>query len=370
MSEADNSSASTQHYGTPTPPPNLTDERGERRAFYLFLLFLLLLFAIATWLFFGDHDPAATTPAEVALESNETAIIHEPIQPLPLQVELDPHKVALGQLLFFDPRLSRDNSVACAACHDLSRGGTDGKVVATGIGGAQGTVNTLSVFNSAYQLAWFWDGRATTLYDQIDGPIHNPKEMGAKWEELVLKLRQVKEYQQAFQQIYPEGITEHSIKDAIVAFEQSLITPNARFDRYLRGDHNAIDADEKLGYQLFKEYGCIACHQGMNIGGNMFQIFGVAKNYFESRGNITQADLGRFNVTGLEEDRHRFRVPSLRNVALTAPYFHDGSRATLEAAVRVMAEYQLGRTITDADVALIVRFLHTLTGEYYYQGGR
>jgi len=159
MSEADNSSSSRNHYGGPTPLPNLMEERGERRAFYLFLLFLLALFTTAIWLLFGDHAPAAPRDLESAFDMDEGSDIYEPIQPLPLHVELDPHKVALGQRLFFDPRLSRDNTIACAACHDLSRGGADGKVVATGIGGAQGEINTLSVFNSAYQLAWFWDGR-------------------------------------------------------------------------------------------------------------------------------------------------------------------------------------------------------------------
>lgn len=370
MSEADNSSSRARNHNSATPPPNPVDERSERWGFFVFLLFLLVLFATAAWLILGDHSPRAESDHEPLIAEAGNSAIHEPLQPLPLHVELEPHKVALGQLLFFDPRLSRDDTIACSTCHDLSRGGADGKSVATGIGGAQGAVNTLSVFNTAYQLAWFWDGRATTLAEQIDGPIHNPKEMGSSWDVLVQKLKGIKEYQRDFNALYPDGVTEHNIKDAIVIFERSLITPNARFDRYLRGDSSALSADEKRGYQLFKEYGCVACHQGMNIGGNMFQIFGVAKNYFENRGNITRADLGRFNVTGKEEDKHRFRVPSLRNVALTSPYFHDGSRATLEQAVRVMAEYQLGRSLSDEDVMLIVAFLQTLTGEYPGQGGR
>lgn len=370
MSETDNSSSRARNYSGSTPPPTLVDERGERWAFFLFLLFLLILFATAAWLVFGDHTPRTQSVPEIDLPSTETAVIHEPIQPLPLYVEQDPRKVALGQLLFSDPRLSRDDTISCITCHDLRRGGADGKSVATGIGGGQGEVNTLSVFNAAYQIAWFWDGRATTLAEQVDGPIHNASEMGTSWDDLVTKLKRIKEYQRDFNTLYADGITEDNIKDAIVAFEKTLITPNSRFDRYLRGEGDAINKEEKRGYQLFKDYGCIACHQGMNIGGNMFQIFGVAKNYFENRGNITKADLGRFNVTGLEEDRHRFRVPSLRNVALTAPYFHDGSRATLDQAVRVMAEYQLGRTLSDEDVVLIVAFLNTLTGEYPAQVGQ
>ncbi len=374
MTDANNSNPRNRNrnrnrtYGNPTPPPSLVDERSERWAFFIFLVFLIVLFATAAWLVFGDHAAPEPLQPETASTSTETIAIHEPIQPLPLRVALNPDKVTLGQMLFFDARLSRDNTIACVTCHDLSRGGADGKPVATGIGGAKGEINTLSVFNAAYHLAWFWDGRATTLTDQVDGPIHNPKEMGVTWNALVQKLKQVNEYQRRFNIFYENGITEENIKDAIVTFEKSLITPNARFDRYLRGETDAIDANEKHGYQLFKDYGCIACHQGMNIGGNMFQIFGVAKNYFENRSNITRADMGRFNVTGREEDRHMFRVPSLRNVALTAPYFHDGSRGSLEQAVQAMAEFQLGRTISDTDVALIVGFLNTLTGEYPYQG--
>lgn len=369
MSDTDNSRSRAREY--PLPPSSRAADQSERWAFYIFLLFLLVLIATAIWLMYSDHsgaDDDADGTAPLASSTNQA--IHEPLQPLPLRVDLDPGKVTLGQLLFFDPRLSRDDSISCSTCHDLSRGGADGKSVATGIGGAQGEVNTLSVFNTAYQLAWFWDGRAATLEEQIDGPIHNPREMGSTWDLLVDKLKGITEYQSQFGTLYSDGVTVANIKDAIVNFEKSLITPNSRFDRYLRGDSSALSAEEKHGYQLFKEYGCIACHQGMNIGGNMFQIFGVAKNYFENRGNITKADMGRFNVTGREEDRHRFRVPSLRNVALTSPYFHDGSRATLDQAVRVMAEYQLGRTLSDEDVMLIVAFLQTLTGEYPFQGGQ
>ena len=369
MPDANNKRPTNKIYGNPTPLPSLVDERSERWAFFLFLSFLLVLFGTAIWLVFGDHTAPEPPQPVISLSGTEQLItIHEPIQPLPLTVKLNPDKVALGKMLFSDTRLSQDNTMACVSCHNLSSGGADGKQVSTGAGGARGQVNTLSVFNSAYQIAWFWDGRAATLNEQIDGPIHNPLEMGMTWDRLEKKLQQITEYETFFNKIYADGINEDNIKDAIVTFERSLITPNARFDRYLRGETDAISENEKTGYRLFKDYGCIACHQGMNIGGNMFQIFGVAKNYFENRGNITRADLGRFNVTGRKEDKYRFRVPSLRNVALTAPYFHDGSRNTLEQAVHIMAEYQLGRTIPDTDVALIVNFLNTLTGEYPYEG--
>lgn len=301
----------------------------------------------------------------LTLDNTIDTLISEPIRPIPLTVTLDSDKVQLGQRLFRDPQLSRDNTVACISCHDLENGGTDHLKRPIGIGGAIGDVNTLTVFNSANNFALFWDGRAETLEDQIDGPLNNPKEMGFSWEGVIKRLEKDASYVAEFARIYPQGITTETIKDAIATFERSLVTPNSRFDQYLHGDSAAITDDEKRGYQNFKSYGCIACHQGMNVGGNMFQIFGVMADYFADRGDVTKADFGRFNVTGNENDRHRFRVPSLRNVAKTAPYFHDGSAETLEQAIMIMARYQLGRTIPLEDVALIEKFLHTLSGEYH-----
>lgn len=292
------------------------------------------------------------------------SLVSEPILPIPLDVNLDKNKVQLGKRLFNDPRLSRNDTIACSSCHDLGNGGTDHLKHPVGIDGAEGDVNTLTVYNSVNNFALFWDGRADTLEDQIDGPLLDPKELGFNWEGLIKKLNREPAYASAFRRIYTQGITVNSIKDAIATFERSLITPNSRFDQYLRGDTSALTEDEKRGYQYFKSYGCIACHQGMNVGGNMFQIIGVMADYFADRGNTTKADFGRFNVTGRDSDRHRFRVPSLRNVAKTSPYFHDGSAATLEQAIMVMARYQLGRTIPVEDVDLIAKFLRTLTGEY------
>ena len=171
------------------------------------------------------------------------------------------------------------------------------------------------------------------------------------------------EYVQEFQQVYGEGINSDHVKDSIAQFERSLSTPNSRFDRYLRHDTNALTSREKQGYKLFKSLGCASCHQGVNAGGNMYQRVGVMGPYFADRGHITRADRGRFNVTGDPSDLYMFKVPSLRNIALTAPYFHDGSVATLSDAVRMMAKYQLGHHLTDQEVALIVEFLKTLTGE-------
>ena len=195
----------------------------------------------------------------------------------------------------------------------------------------------------------------------------NPIEMGASWLDVVAKLKQDAQYSQAFDKLYSEGITRTTIKDAIVTFEKSLYTPNSRFDQYLRGDKAAITLKEKQGYKYFKKYGCISCHQGINVGGNMYQKIGVLDDFFAGR-KKTKADLGRFNVTGLESDKYKFKVPSLRNVELTAPYFHDGSAATLEEAVQAMAKYQLGRRIPKKDLNLIVDFLKTLTGHYNDKG--
>jgi cytochrome c peroxidase len=288
----------------------------------------------------------------------------EPISPLPLEVNLDQKKVDLGRRLFLDPRLSRDNTIFCGSCHHLDLAGTDRRSRSTGIGGAVGDVNSPTVFNSGFNFRQFWDGRAATLEDQIDGPVQNPKEMGSTWPEVVAKLTQDPSYVAPFRELYPDGIQRATIKDAIATFERSLITPNAPFDKYLNGDQTALTAEERAGYQRFKAYGCVSCHQGINVGGNMYQTFGVMADYFADRGNVTKADLGRFNVTGLESDRHKFKVPSLRNVALTAPYFHDGAAKTLDQAVDIMAKYQLGRVLPAEDRRLIVRFLHTLTGEY------
>lgn len=286
----------------------------------------------------------------------------EPIQPLPELPSLDPDKVALGRRLFHDPRLSADNSISCASCHDLARGGADGRPVSVGVGGAQGEVNAPSVLTAALNFRQFWDGRAATLEEQAEGPIVNPKEMAAAWPEVVDRLEADPGMKRAFMSLYPDGVTPNNVIAAIADFERSLPRPS-RFDRWLRGDHNAITGDEQLGYQLFKKYGCVGCHQGVNVGGNLFQRFGIMSHYFNRKEHATRADRGRFNVTGKEEDLHMFKVPGLRNVTLTAPYFHDGSTRRLEDAVAIMGRYQLGIDLPDRDIQLIVAFLHSLTSE-------
>lgn len=290
--------------------------------------------------------------------------LSEPIKPIPKQVDVDPAKVNLGRKLFHDPALSRDGTVSCATCHNLANGGSDGRKVSLGIKNRPGAVNSPTVYNSGLLFRQFWDGRAETLEDQVDGPVQNPDEMGSSWPDVIAKLYEDQKYPGLFLAVYSDGITRNNIKDAIAEFERSLITPDSRFDRYLEGDKKALSATEKRGYELFKGYGCVSCHQGAAVGGNMFQTFGVINSYFEQRGNITEADLGRFNVTGNPLDKHSFKVPSLRMAALTPPYLHDGNAATLREAVDIMFKYQLGREAPDGDKDAIVAFIKTLAGKH------
>lgn len=286
------------------------------------------------------------------------------VQPLPEQVELDPDKVELGDRLFHDVRLSNNDTIGCFSCHALNTAGVDNRARSLGVNGIEGDINAPTVFNSGFNSVQFWDGRAATLEEQIEGPVNNPKEMASSWPQVIAKLSADTTYPARFLSLYRDGITAANIKDAIATFERSLVTPNARFDKYLRGDQGALSADEKRGFELFQSYGCSSCHQGVNLGGNMFEKMGLMGDYFADRGNPTKADMGRFNLNHSEHSMHEFRVPSLRNVARTAPYFHDGNARTLQQAVIIMAKYQLGRPIPLDDVNVIVSFLESLTGEY------
>ncbi|HSO17837.1 MAG TPA: cytochrome-c peroxidase [Desulfosarcina sp.] len=287
----------------------------------------------------------------------------EPIKPIPAEVPHDPDKAKLGRRLFHEPLLSDDQTLSCASCHDLARGGDDGRRYSVGIDGQQGTINAPTVYNAVFNVAQFWDGRARSLKAQVDGPVQAANEMGSLWPDVVARLYRHPEYPALFDAVYEDGISRENIKDAITHFERTLITPNSRFDRWLAGNENALNSQEVEGYRRFKEYGCTSCHQGRNAGGNMFQKFGVLNSYFTHRGNITEADYGRFNVTGNEADRHVFKVPSLRMAAHTAPYLHDGSAATLREAVDIMFRYQLGRQAPEAHKEAIVAFIRTLAGE-------
>ena len=333
------------------------------RSKWIVVAALFTLFLGGTgWVYFSWHDSSeisAFTTRQV--QPSATADI---VTPLPLALSLDSQKVKLGGRLFNDPRLSGDGSISCASCHSLDTGGVDRKPRSRGVGGMEGGINAPTVFNSGLNFRQFWDGRAETLEDQIDGPLQNPVEMAGTWPKALAAIAEDPQYAAAFNALYRDGIQMRNVKDAIATFERSLITPNSRFDRFLRGDQTALNAEEQAGYELFKQIGCTSCHQGLNIGGNMYQKLGIMEDYFAVRGHITEVDLGRFNITKLEQDRYFFKVPSLRNVAVTPPYLHDGSAATLEDAVQVMARYQLGKKLKVAEVAKIVAFLRTLTGEY------
>ena len=279
----------------------------------------------------------------------------ELITPIPTHMHVNAAKVQLGKQLFFDTRLSKDDTISCATCHDLQNGGDDGLKVSFGIRGQTGTRNAPTVYNAVFNFRQFWDGRAKTLQDQAVGPIENPVEMGYNFPDLVKKLDTTK-YKKEFAKIYKDGITKKTITDAIAEFEKTLITPNAPFDLYLKGDTNAISQEAKEGYELFETKGCISCHQGVNIGGDLYNKFGVFKD-------ANSSDLGRYEVTKRERDKGYFKVPTLRNIAQTAPYFHDGRTSDLGEAVRLMADYQLGRKLSDEEVAKIVAFLKTLSGK-------
>jgi cytochrome c peroxidase len=312
---------------------------------------------VGLWQYWSGDSQAAEATTSSSMESNE------PIQPIVAIAGLDPRKIDLGRRLFEDPRLSHNNQLSCAGCHSLKTGGTDRVARSVGINGESGTISAPTVLNSGFNFRQFWDGRAATLESQIDGPVQSPAEMGSNWAEVIGKLKQSPAYVRDFRQVYGDDIRSGHVRDCIAEFERSLSTPNSRFDRFLRHEKNALTSRERQGYALFKSFGCASCHQGMNAGGNMYQKVGVMAPYFTDRGHITEADLGRFNVTGNPQDMYMFKVPSLRNVALTPPYFHDGTATTLSEAVRMMAKYQLGRHLSDEDVESIVEFLKTLTGE-------
>ena len=286
----------------------------------------------------------------------------EPVRPIAEQLEYDEAKAELGRILYHDTRLSIDNTVSCASCHDLSTAGVDNKQYSEGVGGQLGGVNAPTVYNAVYNFVQFWDGRAATLALQAAGPPLNPVEMGCEsFDQIIAKLSKDRALTRAFKAVYPDGWSEANITDAIAQFEHTLITPNSRFDRYLKGDAEAITAEELEGYNLFKKYNCATCHVGPILGGQSYELMGQYADYFAARGTeLTVEDNGRFKETSIERDRHRFKVPGLRNVALTAPYFHDGTEPELKEAVCKMGTYQVGVELEDEVEDKIVAFLHTL----------
>jgi cytochrome c peroxidase len=299
-----------------------------------------------------------------AIASAAGSIGEEPVTPLRSTAQIDAAKADLGRKLFSDVRLSGANTHACVSCHRLERGGGDGRGRPPGADARPLDYNSPSIFNAALNYRLNWRGNFRRLEEQNEAVLLDHRLMNTTWDQLLAKLRADQDYVRGFTSAYGSEPRRAHVLDALAAFQQSLLTPNARFDRYLSGQRDAITSDEEHGYQLFKSYGCIACHQGMNLGGNLFQKFGIFLDPFTQRGGNADAHLGRFTVTRRESDRHVFRVPSLRNVAVSAPYFHDGATPSLPEAVDLMARAQLGRNLPAEDIDLIVKFLGTLTGEY------
>ncbi|MDO6677681.1 cytochrome-c peroxidase [Shewanella sp. 4_MG-2023] len=291
--------------------------------------------------------------------SISTSQASEPIEVIKPAVITEPEKVELGKMLFFEPRLSMSGFISCNSCHNLSLGGVDALPTSIGHEWQQGPINSPTVLNADYMLAQFWDGRAATLKDQAAGPIDNPKEMGYTHDLAVDTIASMPAYVARFNDIYGSNeVNIDRITDAIATFEKTLVTPNSPFDKYLEGDKKAISADAQTGYQLFKDKGCVACHNGPAVGGTMYMKMGLIKPF-----HTDNPAEGRKGVTGKEADKFVFKVPTLRNIELTYPYFHDGSVWNLDEAVNTMADIQLGQKMSAKETAQMVEFLNSLTGE-------
>ncbi len=286
------------------------------------------------------------------------AATNEPIQPIRPPANINLGMVELGKKLYFDPRLSKSGFISCNSCHNLSMGGTDNIPTSIGDKWQQGPINAPTVLNSSLNVAQFWDGRAADLKAQAGGPIANPGEMAFTHTLALGVLESIPAYVREFKQVFgKDKITIDEVTSAIAEFEKTLVTPNSRFDQWLLGKKDALTKQELDGYKLFKDSGCVACHNGEAVGGNSFQKMGIVEPY---KGNMPD---GRAAVTGNDADRFNFKVPTLRNVELTYPYFHDGAANTLTEAVDVMGRLQLGKKFTKEENAKIVAFLKTLTGD-------
>jgi cytochrome c peroxidase len=291
--------------------------------------------------------------------STSWAAPSEPIQPIPAASVKNKAKMELGKKLFFDPRLSKSGFISCNSCHNLSMGGTDNLQTSIGDHWQQGPINSPTVLNSGMNLAQFWDGRAKDLKEQAGGPIANPGEMAFTHELAVDVLRSIPQYRAEFKRVFgSDEVKIGMVTEAIAAFEETLVTPDSRFDKWLKGDKKALNSTELAGYRLFKDAGCVACHNGTAVGGGSFQKMGLHAEYKTA----SKAE-GRIAVTKQDADRMNFKVPILRNVELTYPYFHDGAAWTLEEAVDTMGRLQLGRSFSKDEIGKIVAFLKTLTGK-------
>ena len=295
------------------------------------------------------------------------------LQPIPDSLATDIRKVTLGRKMYNEARISLDGTLSCATCHVIDQGGADSRGTRTseGIYGQFGGINAPTVLNAAFNVEQFWNGRAHTLADQAAGPPVNPVEMGDQtWEQICERLKEDASLVAEFQSIYPEGITQATVTDAIAEYEKTLITPNDRLDQMLKGDENALTEEEKKGLAAFMDNSCAVCHVGKTLGGQSFETLGIYEDYYAAREQsnpdivYNDDDKGLAGFTGDTADLHRFKVPGLRNISKTSPYFHDGTQATIEDAVRAMFRFELGvKEAPESDVASISAFLRTLDGE-------
>lgn len=322
---------------------------------------LIVIASLAT----GPAWPQSSTATTDLMKQAQALFKPLPDQPPALEGNpATPAKVALGKMLYFDPRLSASHAISCNTCHIIGMGGVDLQETSLGHRWQHGGRNAPTVYNAVFDIAQFWDGRAKDLEQQAGGPMVNPVEMETTEAHVIEQLGGIPGYKPAFEAAYPgrgDALTFDNVRKAIAVFEATLITPNAPFDRYLKGDAKALDPNQQAGLALFINSGCAACHGGMNIGGAMYAPFGVVER--PGADLLPLTDKGRFNVTKTVSDEYVFRVPSLRNVTLTAPYFHSGKAWDLRQAVAVMGSSQLGAKLSPGDVDRITDFLGSLTGE-------
>jgi len=278
------------------------------------------------------------------------------LKPIPQSINVDINIVKLGKKLFFDKNLSKDGLLSCNSCHKLSDNGATRTKYTKGAGGIYGNFNVPTVYNAVYNFRQFWDGRAKDLIDQATNPIENPIEMANTIENALKYLKENKLYYKQFNSLFNDGVTKRNLAISLAEFERYLITPNSPFDKYLRGDKSALSKEAIKGYKLFQQKGCISCHNGINIGGNLYNKLGIYDK-------INSKELGRYNITHRTIDKYVFKVPSLRNVALTPPYIHDGRAKTLTDAINIMSKYQLGDILNSNEINFIIAFLKSLTGE-------
>ena len=287
--------------------------------------------------------------------------------PAPANNPTTPQKVELGKMLYHDPRLSSSGTVSCASCHNVMLGGEDNRGGSVGVGGQVGGRSAPTVWNSAFNTVQFWDGRAVSLEEQAAGPVTNPIEMGMKsWDDVVARLEAIEGYQVAFEKAFGKNsISKDNATKAIASYERTLITPNSPYDKYIKGNKKAMTEQQIRGMNLAVETGCTGCHSGPAFNGpGTFQKFPVINNGALTAQYKLKKDKGLAEVTGKKADEHMWKVPTLRNIALTAPYFHNGKVKTLDRAVKLMAKLQLGKSLSDEEVADIVAFLDALTGEF------